>query len=361
VKSADSACPARYAAKPFDLPRDDLAPLRRIVLMEHAGIPYALMSAQGLAPLLQDPSVNEIMVVGEAGVWVERQGEAPRRTSLRLSRLQIDAMVANLANISHREADLLGHGGHAVISARLPGFRVEAQLPPVAVEGPYITIRRHQPHARALADYVARGELPVAIAALLSAAVRARRNLLVVGGTSTGKTTFLNSLIREVDPAEVLVLIETVPELIVTHENVRRFEADDEQGCTVQRLLKSALRSRPDRILVGEVRGGEAFDFMDAANTGHPGAMCSLHANSALEGLDRLENLVLEGRPVLPLRVLRQRIGQTFQLIVHMDRTIRGGRSLRRVAEILALDGFDAATDRYRARRVYVRAPEGKE
>jgi pilus assembly protein CpaF len=328
--------------------------------MEHAGIPYALMSAQGLAPLLADPSVNEIMVVGEAGVWVEREGEAPRRTSLRLSRLQIDAMIANLANISRREADLLGHGGHAVISARLPGFRVEAQLPPVAVEGPYVTIRRHQPRVLSLADHVERGELSTDVARLLRDAVRARQNILVVGGTSTGKTTFLNTLIREIEPHEVLVLIETVPELLVTHENVRRLEADDEQGCTVQRLLKSALRSRPDRILVGEVRGGEAFDVMDAANTGHPGSMGSLHANSALEGLDRLENLVLEGRPSLPLRVLRQRIGQAFHLVVHMDRTVRGGRASRRVAEIVALEGFDAASEHYRTRRVHLRAPDAR-
>src|SRR6478735_4394547 len=164
--------------------------LPRIVSMEHAGIPYALMSAQGLAPFLADPSVNEIMVVGEAGVWVERQGEAPRRTALRLSRLQIDAIIANLANVAHREADLLGHGGHAVISARLPGFRVEAQLPPVAVEGPYVTIRRHQPRVLTLADRVACGELPADIAGLLREAVRARQNILVVGGTSTGKTSF---------------------------------------------------------------------------------------------------------------------------------------------------------------------------
>jgi pilus assembly protein CpaF len=334
--------------------------LRRIDSMEHAGIPYALMSAQGLAPLLADPSVNEIMVVGEAGVWIERQGEAPRRTTLRLSRLQIDALVANLANVSRREADLLGHGGHAVISARLPGFRVEAQLPPVAVEGPYVTIRRHQPRALALAERVEGGELPAPVATQLREAVVARRNILVVGGTSTGKTSFLNSLIREIDPNEVLVLIETVPELLVTHENVRRLEADDEQGCTVQRLIKSALRSRPDRILVGEVRGGEAFDFMDAANTGHPGSMGSLHANSALEGLDRLENLVLEGRPSLPLRVLRQRIGQTFQWLVHMDRVVANGRALRRVAEILALDGFDAATERYRTRPLYLRSPDSE-
>jgi pilus assembly protein CpaF len=314
------------------------------------------MSAQSLAPLLADPAVNEIMVVGEAGVWIERQGEAPQRTTLRLSRLQIDAIVANLANVSRREADLLGHGGHAVISARLPGFRVEAQLPPVAVEGPYVTIRRHQPHVLTLSERVECGDLSAAVAGLLREAVHAKQNILVVGGTSTGKTSFLNSLIREIEPNEVLVLIETVPELLVTHENVRRLEADDDQGCTVQRLIKSALRSRPDRILVGEVRGGEAFDFMDAANTGHPGSMGSLHANSALEGLDRLENLVLEGRPSLPMRVVRQRIGQAFQLVVHMDRVVGGGRTLRRVAEVVAVEGFDAASDRYRTRRLHHRS-----
>jgi pilus assembly protein CpaF len=321
--------------------------------MQHTGIPYALMAVQPLAELLADVALTEIMVVGEQGVWVERQGVGLMKTPVRLSRVQIDGIVAHLANLSHREADLHGAGGHAIISARLPGFRVEAQMPPVAVQGPYLSIRRHHPRAVSLDDYVASGDLAPSAAECLKEAVRAHRNILVVGGTGSGKTTLLNALIREVDPDEVLILIETVPELVVRQENVRRLEADDEQGYSVQRLVKSALRSRPDRILVGEVRGGEAFDFMDAANTGHPGAMGSLHANSALEGLHRLENLILEGRPHMPLNAIRQRIAQTFDLLVHMERLHVDGRPRRRVREIVALEGFDAARDLYGTRCVH--------
>jgi pilus assembly protein CpaF len=320
--------------------------------MEHTGIPYALIAVQPLATLLADSSVTEIMVVGEQGVWVERQGAGIVKTALTLRRVQIDGIVVHLANVSHREVDLHGSGGHAIVSARLPGLRIEAQMPPVAVQGPYLSIRRHQPRIVPLDDYVTAGDLQPPAAAFLRDAVRTHRNILVIGGTGSGKTTFLNALIREVAVDEVLVLIETVPELVVQQENVRRLEADDEQGYSVQRLVKSALRSRPDRILVGEVRGGEAFDFMDAANTGHPGAMGSLHANSALEGLQRLENLVLEGRPHMPLNAIRQRIGQTFEVLVHMERLRVDGRSRRRVREVVSLDGFDPAREAYLTRRI---------
>ncbi|HEX4510552.1 MAG TPA: ATPase, T2SS/T4P/T4SS family [Burkholderiaceae bacterium] len=321
--------------------------------MTDTSIPYVLMAVQPLADLLADSALTEIMVVGEQGVWVERQGVGMEKTPLRLNRLQIDGIVAHLAHLSHREADLQGVGGHAIISARLPGFRVEAQMPPVAVDGPYLSFRRHHPRAMALEDAVAEGDLPSDVATFLQAAVRARSNVLVVGGTGSGKTTLLNALIREVDRDDVLILIETVPELRVEHENVRRLEADDEQGYTVQRLVKSALRSRPDRILIGEVRGGEAFDFMDAANTGHPGAMGSLHANSALEGLQRFENLVLEGRPHMPLDAIRQRIGGTFDLLVHMERAHVLGRPRRRVREVVRLDGYEATRARYLTRTIH--------
>ena len=185
------------------------------------------------------------------------------------------------------------------------------------------------------------GGLPEHCVPILRKAVRDHKNIVVAGGTSTGKTTFLNSLIREVDPRERLLTIETVAELQVPHENWVPLEADDEQGYSVKRLLKSALRSRPDRIIVGEVRGPEAFDLMDAANTGHPGAFASIHANSGAEALDRLENLVLEGRPSMPLEAIRQRIGQTFEMVVHMERVEISGRAVRRLGEILSVHGYD--------------------
>jgi pilus assembly protein CpaF len=144
---------------------------------------------------------------------------------------------------------------------------------------------------------------------------------------------------------------------VVPHRNVVRLEADDEQGYPVHRLLKSALRSRPDRILVGEVRGGEAFDFMDAANTGHPGAMGTVHANSAHEAIDRLENLVLEGRPAMPLAAIKSRIAQTFHLIVHMQRRRVEGRWVRGLGEVLELQSYDLATQRYRTRSVFTQEP----
>lgn len=324
--------------------------------MEHPGLSFALMSVEPLRPLMQDPDVIEISInAGE--VWVERLGRSPELTGLRLEPVQLAGMIVNLANISRREVDLHDGGKLAIVSARLPGYRIEAQLSPVAVDGPYVSIRRHNAHAFTLDQHVEAGHLAASHALFLRDAVRAHRTLLVAGGTSTGKTTFLNALIHEIDRDERLVLIETIPELVVPHRNVVRLEADDEQGYPVHRLLKSALRSRPDRILVGEVRGGEAFDFMDAANTGHPGAMGTVHANSALEAIDRLENLVLEGRPAMPLAAIKSRIAQTFHLIVHMQRRRVEGRWVRGLGEVLELQSYDLATQRYRTRSVFTQEP----
>lgn len=317
-----------------------------------SSIRFVLNAALPLQSFLDDPQVVEIMINGESAIFVERQGRRPERVDLRLSKQQIDGLVANLANISRKSVDLHGGKGHSVISARLPGFRIEAQLAPVALEGPYLCIRRHSARALSLDDYVRSGLLPQQAAEYLARAVSEHRNIIVAGGTSTGKTTFLNALIGEVDRAERLLAIETVAELVIPHENVVRLEADDEQGYSVQRLLKSALRSRPDRIIVGEVRGGEAFDLMDAANTGHPGAMASLHANSAIEALSRLENLVLEGRPVMPLPAIRQRIAQTFELIVHMQRSKVGDEYVRRLGSIVELSGIDPDSGHYRTHPV---------
>jgi pilus assembly protein CpaF len=320
---------------------------------------FAFAAAAPLRRFLDDPAVTEVMVNGPAAVFVERHGERPQRVDTTLTRVQIDGLVANIASLSHKVVSL--DGGHAaknlarhsVISARLPGFRLEVQMPPVAVHGPYITIRRHNVRALTLQDYVQKGQIPAAAAEHLAKAVASRENILVAGGTSSGKTTFLNALIQEVDRGERLLTIEVVAELIVGHENTIRLEADDEQGYPVQRLLKSALRSRPDRIIVGEVRGGEAFDWLDAANTGHPGTLASLHANSAAEALARLENLVQEGRPVMPLQAIKQRIGDTLDLVVHMHRINEGGQEVRRLSALVQVDGFDPSNNQYRLNKIF--------
>ena len=324
--------------------------------MEHPGLSFALMSVEPLRPLMQDPEVIEISINAH-DVWVERLGQSPELTDLRLSDNQVVGMIVNLANISRREVDLHDGNKLAIVSARLPGFRIEAQLSPVAVNGPYVSIRRHNTRVLTLDDYVSQGQLGQRHAAFLRHAVQTHQTLLVVGGTSTGKTTFLNALIQEIDRSERLLLIETIPELVVPHRNVVRLEADDEQGYPVHRLLKSALRSRPDRILVGEVRGGEAFDFMDAANTGHPGSMGTVHANSAREGIARLENLVLEGRPAMPLPAIKTRIAQTFNLVVHMQRRRIGDRWVRRLGEVLQLDGYDIPSQTYHTQTVFTEEP----
>jgi pilus assembly protein CpaF len=324
--------------------------------MEHPGLSFALMSVEPLRALMEDHEVIEISINAE-DVWVERLGRSPQLTDLRLTDTQVVGMIVNLANISRREVDLHDGNKLAIVSARLPGFRIEAQLSPVAVHGPYVSIRRHNSRVLTLDDYVRDGQLAPHQATYLRHAVQTHQTLLVVGGTSTGKTTFLNALIHEVDRDERLLLIETIPELVVPHRNVVRLEADDEQGYPVHRLLKSALRSRPDRILVGEVRGGEAFDFMDAANTGHPGAMGTVHANSAREGIARLENLVLEGRPAMPLAAIKTRIAQTFNLIVHMERRRIGDRWVRRLGELMQLHGYDIPSQTYQTENILTEQP----
>lgn len=323
--------------------------------MNKGSVDLALSSLRPLEKFLSDKTIIEIMVNGTAPVAVEKLGDRPVSTDVRLSEMQINTIITHLSSISRREVDLHGGDGMLIVSARLPGFRIEAQLPPVAVNGPYISIRAHNSQQLTLDDYVARGAITQTVRDYLRQAISTHQNILVVGGTSSGKTTFLNALIQDIDREERLLSIETIPELNIPHWNTVRLEADDEQGYSVQRLLKSALRSRPDRVLVGEVRGGEAFDFMDAANTGHPGSMGTIHANSAAEGLDRLENLVLEGRPAMPLAAIRKRIAQTFQLVVYMDRRVIDGRVVRGLGELLALSGLDSTNGNYVTQSIFTK------
>jgi pilus assembly protein CpaF len=317
---------------------------------------YAMEALRPIETYLNDPRVVEVMINGPNKVFIECHGERPIEVDVRLSESQLQSIISLSALVSRREVDLHGHGGakkFSIVSAKLPHLRFEAQLPPVAVDGPYISIRKHNPLVIPLEDHVAAGVFGQDVADYLRQQVRSQSNILVAGGTSSGKTTFLNTLVGEIPDYERLFVIETVPELQIKQPNVVRLEADDEQGASVQRLVKSGLRSRPDRFLVGEVRGPEAFDLMDAANTGHPGTMASLHANSPAEALDRFENLILEGRPTMPLAAIRTRIAQTFKVVVQMSRVSEGGRVVRRLGAVIEVDGIDRTTGDYVTRKVF--------
>lgn len=322
------------------------------------------LAKQALSPLrsfLDDPLVQEIMINGPGQrVFVERRGDRVVKVDVTLTESQIAAMVTLASSASRKEVDLhaeaTGEGGkkHAIVSASLPDLRIEAQLAPVAIRGPYVTIRRRMNSVLPLEKYVEQGAITPAVADFLTNEVRTAQNMLVVGGTSTGKTTFLNALIQKIPLDARLFVVETVEELIIEHENVVRLEADEEQGYSMLRLVRSGLRSRPDRFLLGEIRGPEAFPFMEAAMSGHDGLMGSLHANSGAEGLDRFEGLVQEARPAMALSEIRRRIAQTFSTVVHMERTTdESGRVVRRLGEVIRIHGIEDNTGSYKLEKLF--------
>lgn len=243
-----------------------------------------------VAPWLTSPNVQEIMINGPDDVWVEERG-ASRRLDVTLSHISIASAIDVLARIAGKTADK--DGSNAIIDARLEGLRFAAALETVSSKGPSICIRRHSPVLLSMEDYVSMGALDPRRCALILEAVERRKNILVSGSTSSGKTTALNAMIVLIPPDERVVSIEDTRELQVKAPNWVAFEANEQAGIAIRHLVRLALRYRPDRIIVGEVRGAEAFDLMQAMNTGHDGGLATIHANSARDALARLEGLVL--------------------------------------------------------------------
>ncbi len=283
-----------------------------------------------LQPLLDDDAVTDVLVNGDGCVWVERQGRLCR-TDLHLDAatvlLLIERVVAPLGLRIDRSSPL--------VDARLPGgARVNAVVAPLAVDGPLLTIRRFGADAVPLGAFA-----PPPVAALLAAAVRERRNILVSGGTGSGKTTLLNALAAELPPAERVVTVEDAAELRLPGEHVVRLEArpanvDGVGAVAIRDLVRNALRMRPDRIIVGEVRGPEALDMLQAMNTGHEGSMSTCHANSPVDALRRLETMVLLAGVALPLVSVRDQVVSSIDLVVHVARRPDGGRRVVAVAEV---------------------------
>jgi pilus assembly protein CpaF len=304
-----------------------------------------------LQPLLADAEVSEIMVNGLDPIWVEREGRVSP-TALRFAsddhlRRVIERIVAEVG----RRID----EASPMVDARLPdGSRVNAVIPPLAVDGPALTIRKFRKAGLGPAQLVRSGSITPEALELLEAAVAGRRNVLVSGGTGSGKTTLLNMLSGFIPDHERIVSIEDAVELQLQQPNLVRLESrprnvEGRGEITIRDLVRNALRMRPDRIIVGEVRGGEALDMLQAMNTGHEGSLSTLHANSTQDAMSRLETMVLMAGVELPLVVVREQVGSAVHFIVQVARL---GDGSRRVVEIAEIGGVVDGT--VEVRRVYV-------
>ncbi len=300
-----------------------------------------------LEALLADPQVREIMVNGPASIFVERlDGGLTKVDAAFRDEVHLLGVIRRIAARAGREI----HENQPLLDARLPdGSRFNAVIPPLAVYGPAVTIRKAPKARPGLSDLVKLGAMSPRLARLLVGQVRERASLCVSGGTSSGKTTLLAALVGVVPEPERLVTIEDVHELALPGRHLIALESrpamhEGSAGTTIRQLVKNALRMRPDRIIVGECRGGEALDMLQAMNTGHDGSMTTLHANSIREGLLRLETLVLQADSGLPLEAIRRQIGLGIDLWIHLERDPDGAR---RVAEVARIDhdGRDLACE----------------
>jgi pilus assembly protein CpaF len=291
--------------------------------------------AQGLGslePILADQDVTEVMVNGPGPVWVERHGRLERTATI-LDAAMIDLLVERMVAPLGRRVDRTT----PTVDARLSdGSRVNVVVPPLAVDGPCITIRRFAARRVDL-----RAFCPPGVAELLSWAVVARANVVVSGGTGAGKTTLLNALAAVLPDEERIITVEDAAELRLTGSHVVRLEArpptpDGLGRVTIRELVRNALRMRPDRIVVGEVRGGEALDMVQAMNTGHEGSLTTCHANSPLDALRRLETMLLCSDAGLPLSAVRDHLAAAIDLVVQVARVDEGRRRIVAVAEVCA-------------------------
>ena len=298
----------------------------------------------GLGPLetiLDDDSITDVMVNGPDKVFVERQGK------LVLSDVRFrDA--SHVANICQRIAASVGRRvdeSSPIVDARLKdGSRVNIVLPPLALDGPYVSIRKFAKRKIDFAQLIKYGSMTEALAKLLQVAGSARLNVVVSGGTGSGKTTMLNALSRMIDPGERVVTVEDAAELQLQQPHVVRLETRpanlEGRGEITQRdLVRNALRMRPDRIIIGEVRGPEAFDMLQAMNTGHDGSMGTVHANTTRDALTRIENMVQMGSMGLPVRAIRTQIIGAVNLVLQVERHRDGGRRLTQITEVCGMEG----------------------
>jgi len=294
-----------------------------------------------LEPLLEDPSVTEIMVNCADEIYVEREGRLTRSPHVFSGEPAIRAVIDRIVAPLGRRID----ESMPMVDARLDdGSRVNAIIPPLAVRGSAVTIRRFNRQVFSVDDLLARGSVSAAMVALLRICVQCRRNVVISGGTGSGKTTLLNVLSNLIPEGERVVTIEDAAELRLNHAHLVSLEArppnaEGRGTVTIRDLVRNALRMRPDRIVVGECRGGEALDMLQAMNTGHDGSLTTVHANSPRDVVARLETMVLMAGMDLPVAAIRDQIASAVHVIVHQARSADGRRRITEIAEVTGVEG----------------------
>ena len=310
-----------------------------------------------LQELLDDPLVTEVMVNGPDRIFVERGGVIYPSEKKFSGVQRLEEVIQQIVS----EVNRVVNESSPIVDARLKdGSRVNVVLPPVAIDGPALTIRKFGRNVWTLEELAGRKMLSFEAAAFLAGMVRRGANLFVSGGTGTGKTTFLNALAGEIPKEERVVLIEDSAELKIHQPNLVRMEmrnANNEgvQQITIRELIRTSLRMRPDRIIVGEVRDGACMDMLSAMNTGHSGSMSTGHGNSPTDMLSRLETMALMGA-ALPLPAIRAQIGSAINFMIHLSRDKTGER---KVVSIMEVRGYDRQRDEIRLEPIFVRKGEG--
>lgn len=302
--------------------------------------------------LILDASISEVMINGPDSVFVERTGVLEQVSGVSL---QEKGLMVAVKNIARRLGGDISEA-KPILDSRLPdGSRVAAVIPPCSLRGVTLTIRKFSRRLFEIEDLIAAGTIDRSLANRLKRYVLDRKNILLSGGTGSGKTTVLNALGRFIPGDERVLVIEDTAEIDLPHANLVRFEArqaqDGLEAVAIRDLLKASLRHRPDRIILGEVRGGEAFDLLQLLNTGHSGTLSTIHASSARQGLSRFANCVLQSGIDLPYRSVKANIGDSLDLVIHIER--RPGR--RFVSEVLAINSYDPDSDLFDYCSIYQR------
>ena len=303
-----------------------------------------------LGQIIADPEITEVMINGYRDIFVERSGRLQKLENHFESRQELETIITKFVSQSGRVVN----ESEPIVDTHLEdGSRVNVVMPPVALNGPIVTIRRFPREAMTVQKLISYGSITPEVAEVLELLVRARYNIFVSGGTGSGKTTFLNALSNFIPRDERIITIEDSAELQIKNiDNLVRLETrnagpDGSGAITIKDLIKSALRMRPDRIVVGEVRGAEALDMLQAMNTGHDGSLSTGHANSTYDMLSRLETMVLQGAAGLPLEAIRQQIASAVDIIIHLSRLRDKSRKTMQIV------GYDTATRTFRINPLY--------